>query len=152
MTKSQLKLCYLGLLGFMFVDRTSATPELPVFKALSMIETGCRDHVVGRAGERGRYQITADVWKAYSSTMSFKHYAKDSSISTRVAGEYLHHLLIQYEKATGKHATYHEVYVMWNMGFDGYRRHGFDLTKVSRKIRDRAERYMNLVILYSGKN
>jgi hypothetical protein len=35
--------------------------------AISLVETGGRDSLIGKAGERGRYQISARTWRQHSS-------------------------------------------------------------------------------------
>lgn len=39
--------------------------DLPFFRALAAIESGCNDHALGRAGEVSRYQILPSQWKRF---------------------------------------------------------------------------------------
>ena len=55
----------------MMLSVASAQAGLSKLEAISMIETADRDAIVGRAGERSRYQIMPAVWKSYTASRDY---------------------------------------------------------------------------------
>jgi hypothetical protein len=55
--------------------------------AISLVETGGQDSLIGKAGERGRYQITARTWRQHSKAPH--KLASDPVISKWVARRHL---------------------------------------------------------------
>ena len=51
-------------LAIMMLSALSAQAGLSKLEAISMIETCDRDWIVGKAGERSRYQIMPSVWSS----------------------------------------------------------------------------------------
>lgn len=125
---------------FLICSVLSASAGLSKLEAISMIETGNNDAVVGRAGEVSRYQIKPRIWREYSPSRAWR----DADISTRVAQEYLADLESQFLKRAGREATDFDLYVLWNAGPSYYARIDFSPRRVSPVIRERATRYVNL--------
>jgi hypothetical protein len=122
-----------------------------MLKALGQIESGGMDWAIGKDGERSRYQIKSIVWNSYTA-LPFKHYAKDRAIASKVASQHLIWLGELFYEANHRYPNHSELYVLWNMGVGGFAKHKFDFTRLPGGIKDRAQRYTNLVILYSSKN
>ena len=115
--------------------------------ALGMIETGNNDRAVGRAGEVSRYQIMPSVWKRYSSTLDYRN----PEVSTEVARQHWVYLHNYFKKKTQREPTDFDMYVLWNTHYGYYARKGFDPRRVHRVVRDRAQRFCNLVDLPANR-
>jgi hypothetical protein len=118
----------------------SAQAGLSKLEAISMIETADRDGVVGKAGERSRYQIMPRVWSSYTSSRDYKN----PQVAQAVAGRHLAVLEDTFRKATGREPSDFDRYVLWNGGPTYYAKIGFSAQRVHPVIRERAERYVNL--------
>jgi hypothetical protein len=118
----------------------SAQGGLSKLEAISMIETADRDSVVGKAGERSRYQIMPRVWDSYTTSRDYKN----PQVARAVAERHLAVLEATYRKATGREPSDFDRYVLWNGGPTYYAKIGFNAKRVSPVIRERAERYVNL--------
>ncbi len=108
--------------------------------AISLIETGNRDWVIGSAGEVSRYQIKPIVWRQYSASRAYT----DVQLSTRVAAEHLSYLETVFRSKAGREPSDFDRYVMWNAGFNYYARKRFSPRAVQSIVRERATRYANL--------
>jgi len=128
----------IGLL--MMLSVASAQAGLSKLEAISMIETADRDAIVGRAGERSRYQIMPTVWKCYTLSRDYSN----PEVARTVADRHLAVLEETYRKATGREPSNFDLYVLWNAGPTYYAKVGFDPQRVSRAVRERAQRYVNL--------
>ena len=109
--------------------------------ALGMIESGNDDRGIGRAGEVSRYQIHPLVWKAYSTSKEYY----DHEISLRVAREHWSCLTNYFRQKAGREPTDFDMYVLWNTRFGYYAGKGFEPRRLPRIVRDRAQRFVNLV-------
>ena len=109
-------------------------------EALSQIETGNDDRVVGGAGEVSRYQIKPWIWRQYSDSEVYFN----RRISTQVAEQHLAGLAQIFRKCTRREPTDFDLYVLWNAGPTYYNRIGFAKSRVHPVIRERARRYANL--------
>lgn len=119
---------------------TSGQAGLSKLEAISMIETADRDWVVGKAGERSRYQIMPKVWNSYTSSREYKN----PQLAHAVAGRHLASLEETFRKATGRETSDFDRYVLWNGGPTYYAKINYDAKRVHPVIRERAERYVNL--------
>ena len=113
---------------------------LSPLEAISMIESGNDDWAVGGAGEVSRYQIQPRVWRQFSPSTD---YANPRAAAT-VAQQYLAWLDKYFQDRTGRAPDDFDRYVLWNAGPGYYGKVGFSKSRVHRKIRDRAQRYVNL--------
>jgi hypothetical protein len=118
----------------------SAQAGLSKLEAISMIETADRDWVVGKAGERSRYQIMPKVWQSYTSSRDYRN----PELARAVAERHLASLEETFRKATGREPSDFDRYVLWNGGPTYYAKIGFDAKRVHPVIRERADRYVNL--------
>jgi len=118
----------------------SATAGLSKLEALSMIETGDDDSAVGRLGEISRFQIRPQVWRQYSQSSAFEN----CGVATVVAQKHIDYLEALFRARAGREANDFDLYVLWNAGFTYYERLGFDPDRISRIVRNRARRYLNL--------
>jgi len=112
-----------------------------LFFALGMIESGNDDRGIGRDGEVSRYQIHPSVWKAYSTSTDYGN----PEVSAQVARQHWNYLTNYFREFAGRDPTAFDMYVLWNTRFGHYARRGFDPARLSSLIRDRAQRFVNLV-------
>lgn len=109
--------------------------------ALRMIESGDNPKAVGKAGERTAYQILPSTWKQYADKgmrMSIKAHADI------VASRILTHQRTQFLGIARRLPQRAEVYAMWNLGFNGFKRRGFDIARCPRVTQDAAMRFAAL--------
>jgi len=102
--------------------------------ALSMIETGNNDRMVGRAGEISRYQILKNEWRSVTNSTRYTDPATAKAVTE----------LLLARRVERFHATYHrtptnfEFYALWNA--PGQVLEG----RVSKRVAERCGRYANL--------
>jgi len=109
--------------------------------ALGMIETANDDSEIGRAGEVSRYQIMPSVWKRYTSSMQYRNPA----VSTQVAQKHWSWLREFFIKKTNREPTDFDMYVLWNTRIGYYAKCGFQPSRLHPVVRDRAQRFVNLL-------
>jgi hypothetical protein len=120
---------------------SSTEPDSKLFFALGMIESGNNDRGIGRDGEVSRYQIHPAVWKAYSASTDYSN----PEVSAQVARQHWIYLASYFREYAGRDPTSFDLYVLWNTRFGHYARRGFDPTRLSSLVRNRARRFANLV-------
>jgi hypothetical protein len=62
-----------------------------------------------------------------------------------VARRHWYHLTQYFRDRAGREPTAFDMYVMWNTRHGYYARKGFDPAHLSESVRERAERFVNLV-------
>jgi hypothetical protein len=117
------------------------TPDSKRMFALAMIETGENDQEIGGDGEISRYQLSPKVWKCYTASEDYT----DPEVSLQVASHHWNYLANYFKKKTGREPDDFDMYVLWNTRFGYYARKGFSKQEISPVVRDRAERFVNLV-------
>ena len=109
--------------------------------ALGAIETGNNDYEIGRAGEVSRYQIMPSVWKHYSRSS----YYDNPQVSQAVAQKHWSSLYASFKKQAGREPDNFDMYVLWNTCYGYYASRSFKPTHLDPVVRDRAQRFVNLV-------
>jgi hypothetical protein len=109
--------------------------------ALGAIETGNNDNEIGQAGEVSRYQIMPSVWKHYSHSS----YYDNPQVSRAVAQQHWSSLRASFKKKTGREPDNFDMYVLWNTCYGYYASKGFHPGRLDPVVRDRAQRFVNLV-------
>ena len=102
--------------------------------ALSMIETGNNDRMVGRAGEISRYQILKREWRSVTNSARYA----DPETAKAVTLKLLDRRVQQFQAVRNRPPTNFEFYALWNAPaqvLEG---------RVSRVVADRCRRYANL--------
>jgi hypothetical protein len=102
--------------------------------ALSMIETGHNDRMVGRAGEISRYQILKNEWRAVTKS---RHYT-NPTIARTVATRILDNRLERFQAIYEREPTDFEFYALWNAPSQVLR------GRVSSRVAERCHRFANL--------
>jgi len=127
--------------------------ECPLLQALSDIESGSDDRAIGADGERSRFQIMEQTWISYDKFQhDFSKYASDPDVASKIAIKHLEFLTEHFQEETSIGPTPADLYIMWNIGFRGYKSRGFNPNRVSLTIRNRATRFNNLLLLHTSKN
>lgn len=109
--------------------------------ALGMIETGNNDREVGGAGEVSRYQILPSVWRQYSDSENYRN----PQVSLQVAQRHWTTLYTAFKRGAHREPTDFDMYVLWNTHYGYYANKHFNPDRVAPVVRDRAQRYVNLV-------
>ena len=109
--------------------------------ALGMIETGNDDREIGGAGEVSRYQIMPSVWKHYSQSQNYQ----DPTESLAVAQQHWLVLYAIFKKQAHREPGDFDLYVLWNTRNGYYAGKNFNSDRLAPVVRDRAQRYANLV-------
>jgi len=129
-----------------------ARPEAPAFGssgvldrrhqfALGMLETGNHDAEIGGAGEVSRYQIMPSVWRCYSVSQNYRN----PQVALAVARQHWAVLHDTFKQQAGREPTDFDMYVLWNTNHGYYSGRNFDPARLAPVVRDRAQRYVNLV-------
>jgi hypothetical protein len=120
-------------------------------EVLAMIESGTDHTALGKAGERGAWQIRAAAWEYTSELRRRRHlevHPFGAAANSTVARAYVRTLLEDHStRFSNEHArkpTPAELYAMWNLGFDGFQRRG-SLARCPALTRDAAQRLTNLL-------
>ena len=124
--KTLLLIICLAPLGCFGMDRLSA---------LSMLETGNNDRMVGRAGEISRYQILKSEWRTVTTSTRWT----DPEIAKAVTVKLIDQRVNQFKAKYQRDPSDFEFYVLWNAPA-----HVLVRGKVSKVVAERAERYANL--------
>lgn len=110
-------------------------------QALGMIETGNNDDEIGGAGEVSRYQIMPSVWRHYSQS---DHY-QNPAVSLAVAQKHWLVLYNSFKRQAHREPSDFDMYVLWNTRYGYYASKGFKPSRLNAVVRDRAQRFVNLV-------
>lgn len=139
---------FLSLLFLLGAGTLHAASLLPgVRPALAEFESGARqpeqsaaDFAVGAQQEISRFQILPSVWRSCSTNDSFN----DPDTAWSVAEKILREREAEFRRATGRDWDGVDLFLMWNAP-GAYRRAKWDRTLVSRVVRERAERFANVL-------
>lgn len=102
--------------------------------ALSMIETGNNDRMVGRAGEISRYQILKREWRSVTNSVRYT----DPETARAVTLQLIDRRVQTFKATFNRPPTNFEFYALWNAPtqvLEG---------RVSRTVAERCRRYSNL--------
>ena len=107
--------------------------------ALSQIESGNRDRMVGRNGEVSRYQIMPDLWRKECRGFFLLHQTSPplEPLATAVARDLWERRVQEFTAKQGRYPTRAELYLLWH-------RPGRVLAPTDLE-RERAERFANLL-------
>jgi hypothetical protein len=102
--------------------------------ALSMLETGNNDRMVGRAGEISRYQILKSEWRSVTSSVHWTN----PEIAREVTLRLIDQRLAQFRTKHRRDPSDFEFYVLWNAPAQVLQ------SRVSHVVAERARRFANL--------
>lgn len=105
--------------------------------ALSMLETGGNDYVVGRAGEISRYQVRTSVWRSVTKSRQYTNPETAREVVARV----MERRMRAFDAVKGHKPNDFEYYALWNapeQALSG---------RISQKVAARCRRFCNLCAL-----
>lgn len=102
--------------------------------ALSMIETGDNDRMVGRAGEISRYQILKREWRSVTNSVRYT----DPVTAKAVTEQLLQRRVEKFRLTYRRNPTNFEFYALWNAPTQALQ------GRISRTVAERCQRYANL--------
>jgi hypothetical protein len=123
----------------------------PFLQALADIESGNNPKAIGKKGEVSAYQILPKVWTTIAplTKLSVRN-IEDHQIAGRVAYKLLWDNHKKFLEITGTKPSPQDLYIMWNRGFNFYKRNGFRVDPIKyKKLVDAAQRYDTLVNKYN---
>ena len=109
--------------------------------ALSQIESGNNDYAVGAAGEISRYQVRPELWRQHAPPNADWE-KPDHALA--VAQRFMRMRRAGFEKSHHRPPNDFEFYVLWNAPAQ--------IDKPSKVVRERAERFCNLVAEYASNS
>ena len=127
-------------LGLLIVLFPMLSLGMDRMSALSMLETGNNDKMVGRAGEISRYQILKTEWKSITSST---HY-QDFTLAREVTLKLLDQRVEKFTRVYHRGPSDFEFYVLWNAPAQVLQ------GRISRIVAGRATRFANLCSWKNG--
>jgi len=98
--------------------------------SIAVVESNTDDAAIGKAGERGRYQLTRAVWEQvlppsrfHESDEEFEFGAHSPALSRYVAAKHIELTIIPELEKAGREVTPFAVASCWNAGITGYLKH-----------------------------
>lgn len=119
--------------------------------AIAIVESGDNMRARGAKGERTAWQILPSTWKAYvkpGEKLNILSRADAYVIASRIYA----HNYVRFVHATGNRPTHTDVYAMWNLGYNGYRRRRFDIERCPAITRRAAAKYLTLCVNIHSEN
>jgi hypothetical protein len=99
--------------------------------SIAVVESNSDDAAIGKAGERGRYQLTKAVWEQvlppsrfHESDEEFEFGAHSLALSRYVAAKHIELTIIPALEKAGREVTVFAIASCWNAGVTGYIKHG----------------------------
>ncbi len=142
---------YLGTVMF----GTTCAMELPTIKALAMIESGANPLAEGKSGERTEFQIKKVLWDEIFKGQDIPFtpaYYHDNVVKLGFLMKWGQKYSKKFKDAQGRTPNDLEIYAMYNMGWTGFRKYGYNIQALPPEIRNRCMRFYNLVMLYESQN
>jgi hypothetical protein len=121
--KFKLAMCTLAALGTVY-----SASGMDRWTALSMLETGDNDNVIGSCGEISRFQIRGELWPGGN--------PRDPKAALIIAKNVMRTRLNRFEQTHKRAATDFEFYVLWNAPAK--------VNHPSPCVTGRAQRFVNL--------
>lgn len=145
--KRPFSIVALLLLGF----NAAAASDATLLEAIAHVESGCNRKAIGKAGERGMYQVGRDAWKDAEERLKAEgHYRfpwskwRDATAQDMVAASHLRWIRANFYRIGMTDPTPEQLALVWNLGWSA---------AVARSFRpnDYAFRVANLFRLSSSK-
>ena len=112
----------LFLLGF----NSAAASDATFLEAIAMVESGQNRKAIGKAGERGMYQVGRDAWKDAEERLKAEgHYRfpwskwRDATAQDRVAASHLRWIRANFVRVGKPDPTPEQIAIVWNLGWSG---------------------------------
>ena len=135
------------LLGF----NAAAASDATLLESIAQVESGMNRKAIGKAGERGMYQVGRDAWKDAEERLKAEgHYRfpwskwRDATAQDMVAASHLRWIRANFVRVGKPDPTPEQIAVVWNLGWSAAVARSF-------KPNDYAVRVGNLFRLSSVK-
>jgi hypothetical protein len=109
--------------------------------ALSMIESGNNDHMVGRAGEISRYQIIKSEWHSVTKSAQYTDRETARVVTLRLMEKRVQNFVASFNRPP----TNFELYGLWNAPSQVMQ------GRISRRVAERCQRFANLCDLFQPR-
>src|SRR6185295_16559741 len=109
--------------------------------ALSKIETGNNDYMVGRAGEISRYQIIKSEWHSVTNSSNYTDRETARAVTLRLIDKRVQNFASSFNRPP----TDFELYGLWNAPSQVMQ------GRISRRVAERCQRFVNLCELYQPR-
>ena len=110
------------LLGF----NAAAASDATLLESIAMVESGQNRKAIGKAGERGMYQVGRDAWKDAEERLKAEgHYRfpwskwRDATAQDMVAASHLRWIRANFVRVGKPDPTPEQIAVVWNLGWSG---------------------------------
>ena len=110
----------LFLLGF----NSAAASDATFLEAIAQVESGQNRKAIGKAGERGMYQVGRDAWKDAEERLKAEgHYRfpwskwRDATAQDMVAASHLRWIRANFVRVGKPDPTPEQIAVVWNLGW-----------------------------------
>jgi hypothetical protein len=118
----------LFLLGF----NSAAASDATFLEAIAQVESGQNRKAIGKAGERGMYQVGKAAWDDASARLKAEgHYAfpwskwRDATAQDMVAASHLRWIRANFHRLGMTDPTPEQLALVWNLGWTAARSQGF---------------------------
>ena len=108
------------LLGF----NAAAASDATLLESIAMVESGQNRKAIGKAGERGMYQVGRDAWKDAEERLKAEgHYRfpwskwRDATAQDMVAASHLRWIRANFVRVGKPDPTPEQVALVWNLGW-----------------------------------
>jgi len=116
------------LLGF----NSAAASDAAFLEAVAQVESGQNRKAVGKAGERGMYQVNKDAWDDASARLKAEgHYAfpwskwRDATAQDMIAASHLRWIRSNFHRIGMTNPTPEQLALVWNVGWTAARSRDF---------------------------
>ena len=110
------------LLGF----NAAAASDATLLESIAQVESGMNRKAIGKAGERGMYQVGRDAWKDAEERLKAEgHYRfpwskwRDATAQDMVAASHLKWIRANFKRVGKPDPTPEQIAVVWNLGWSG---------------------------------
>ena len=110
------------LLGF----NAAAASDATLLESIAMVESGQNRKAIGKAGERGMYQVGRDAWKDAEERLKAEgHYRfpwskwRDATAQDMVAASHLRWIRANFVRVGKPDPTPEQIAIVWNLGWSG---------------------------------
>ena len=108
------------LLGF----NAAAASDATLLESIAQVESGMNRKAIGKAGERGMYQVGRDAWKDAEERLKAEgHYRfpwskwRDATAQDMVAASHLRWIRANFKRVGKPDPTPEQIAVVWNLGW-----------------------------------
>ena len=110
------------LLGF----NAAAASDATLLESMAQVESGQNRKAIGKAGERGMYQVGRDAWKDAEERLKAEgHYRfpwskwRDATAQDMVAASHLRWIRANFVRVGKPDPTPEQIAIVWNLGWSG---------------------------------